>query len=197
LKHEYRKWLDHVYPAKKKSRTQELFSKHTEVPEEEKDQLCESSDWSDGYISDEKEISDDFETKELQTYQAYQEFKERSLVPDKIEKVAIKQESKPEKSSLRSKFDLSTSGASCTLVLKVSSTVIIGWVGTSRVASVGSKKWYTHAHLPSVPAEQLRVYQHQGEVRPGAKCGRPLVFVRGRLFPGCPYSRSLGDVVAH
>lgn len=198
LKSNYRKWLDSAYPIKQQKKIdQEIYGRKPEVSAAEKEQLCESSDWSDGDLSEGTQKSDDFEEIEVKEYE---DFKRQTAANAEAEGIQlVEYEMQPEQKKTKSPFDLSMSGASCTLVFRLPDKLIIGWIGATRVAlhRDNGSEWLTHDHRPSDLAEQLRIYQHNGEVRQGLRCGRPLVYLRGRTYPATPLSRSLGDVLAH
>ena len=52
-------------------------------------------------------------------------------------------------------------------------------------------------HHPDVPQEKIRIYSCKGETKESKADGQNKVFVRARMYPGLPITRSLGDVLAH
>ena len=98
-------------------------------------------------------------------------------------------------------FDIALSGTSATLVIKVGTKIVVGWVGTTRVAihkDDGTFYWLTKAnHRPNEISEKIRIYRHRGEIREDPRTGQALIFVRARMYPGVAFSRSFGDLLSH
>ena len=101
-------------------------------------------------------------------------------------------------------FDISLSGSTATLVIQLPRKIIIGYVGDSRVAlqqkdGISSKKEFLtdYLHSPMEDEEKIRIYNNRGELRKNTIDKKCKIYVRARMYPGLPISRSLGDLLAH
>jgi serine/threonine protein phosphatase PrpC len=101
-------------------------------------------------------------------------------------------------------FDISLSGTTATLVIQLPRKIIIGYVGDSKVSiqqrdSVNTKTGFLtdYLHSPAETEETIRIYNNRGELRQNNIDKKCKIYVRARMYPGLPISRSLGDLLAH
>ena len=52
-------------------------------------------------------------------------------------------------------------------------------------------------HSPEVPQEKVRIYNSKGEIKMSTTDMQHKIYVRARMYPGLPITRSLGDILAH
>lgn len=106
--------------------------------------------------------------------------------------------------------DVLLSGTSATVVIQTKKKIYYGWVGDSLIALQGSHRNADQSffksedlfmnypgHKPVNPKEKVRIYNKRGEIRESPVDGKSRVYMRARMYPSLPNSRSLGDLLGH